>query len=201
MLSWALLKALSIRYLEVRVLGCSSAPRQVSDVFEPLDWNETVFSDALGGALGRQDHTTAARLIGAFERHAATRPYPYGINEAVRDLKTLKRYRKFGLMVRLWGQPDRDPFSIHLGGHLWVPIGVTGNHAGDGKVRGLPKLVLAGQAHTYLRWAFSLGFLVRGQASIGTGVQGPGNTVGSEIQIAEALGISDRIKRLNTGIK
>ena len=67
----------------------------------PLNWNETVFSDALADALARQDHAATESLVAGFERYAASRPPPYNVEHATRDLKALKRYRKFGLMARL----------------------------------------------------------------------------------------------------
>lgn len=85
----------------VPAVDASEASGSLGEWAQLLDWNETVFSDALAAALGRRDHTAAESLISAFEQHAATRSHPYGVNETLKDLKTLKKYRKFGLMMRL----------------------------------------------------------------------------------------------------
>lgn len=73
---------------------------------------------------------------------------------------------RVGVLVRLFGQADRDPFSAHLGADLWIPIGGQAAHQGDASVRLLPRLVLAGALGS-ARWTADLGFLYRQYASIG----------------------------------
>jgi outer membrane protein OmpA-like peptidoglycan-associated protein len=102
---------------------------------------------------------------------------------------------RLGLFVRLWGHPDKDPFSIHLGGYLWVPIGAEGNHSGDQTVRGVPQIILAGLGVGHLRWAVNTGFLIRQEASIGM----TPNSIGTEWQLGAALGYTDSKKLLNVG--
>ena len=60
-------------------------------------------------------------------------------------------------MARLYGQPEQSSFSAHLGGSLWIPIGVEDKHAGDANVRGLIHGVLSGVANSHLRWSFEAG--------------------------------------------
>ncbi|MGZ3429065.1 MAG: hypothetical protein ACXVCV_20575, partial [Polyangia bacterium] len=47
---------------------------------------------------------------------------------------------RLGAMVRLFGQPDRSRVSLHVGGYVWIPVGTSGDHAGDQNARGLPEL-------------------------------------------------------------
>src|SRR5256885_6560381 len=102
---------------------------------------------------------------------------------------------RVGLFVRLWGQPDKDPFSIHLGGYLWIPIGAEGNHAGDSQVRGVPQIILAGLGVGHLRWAVNTGFVIREQAHIGA----TPNSIGSEWQLGAAIGYTDSKHLFNIG--
>jgi outer membrane protein OmpA-like peptidoglycan-associated protein len=102
---------------------------------------------------------------------------------------------RVGLFVRLWGQPDKDAFSIHLGGYIWIPIGADSNHAGDSNVRGVPQIILAGLGVGHLRWAVNTGFLIREQAHLGL----TPNSIGTEWQLGAALGYTDSKHLLNVG--
>jgi outer membrane protein OmpA-like peptidoglycan-associated protein len=103
---------------------------------------------------------------------------------------------RFGVMVRLWGQPDRSPVSIHLGSYLWIPVGNAKLHAGDDEVRALPEVVLAGLVKKHLRYAFNGGVLIRHQQTIGFG---PANTAASELQLGAALAWADVDRRYSVG--
>ncbi|MGV3623196.1 MAG: OmpA family protein [Archangium sp.] len=70
------------------------------------------------------------------------------------------------LMVRLFGQAERDAFSLHLGADVWIPIGAAAAHHGDVGIRALPRAVMAG-AFGAGRWTVDLGFLYRSYASLG----------------------------------
>lgn len=98
---------------------------------------------------------------------------------------------RIGATVRLWGDPDEQPFSVNLGLSLWIPIGANTEHQGDRNLRGLPKLILAGRAAKVIRWVFDLGFLLRSKATLG---QGPGNATGSDFQMNGAIAYAD-VKR------
>src|SRR5512146_174017 len=76
---------------------------------------------------------------------------------------------RFGAMARLWGQPDRSRFSLHLGGYVWIPVGTNGSHAGDQTARGLPELVATGMLFDHLRYTVELGVLIRAEQTIGFG--------------------------------
>ncbi|MBL8921721.1 MAG: OmpA family protein [Myxococcaceae bacterium] len=73
---------------------------------------------------------------------------------------------RVGVMVRVFGQSERDAFSLHLGADAWIPLGAQLTHQGDTGLRLLPRAVLAG-AFGVGRWTFDAGFLVRNYASYG----------------------------------
>ncbi|MSP60021.1 MAG: porin [Myxococcales bacterium] len=105
---------------------------------------------------------------------------------------------RIGFMIRIYGEPDQDAFSISFGGHVWIPIGSDVKHAGDSGVRVLPKLVLGG-FKSRVRWSFTGGYLVRNTASIGTIAAGAGNTVGSEFQLGAAIGYGNPDRTFHIG--
>ncbi|MDP1827857.1 MAG: OmpA family protein [Archangium sp.] len=103
---------------------------------------------------------------------------------------------RVGLMVRLFGHAERDPFSAHLGADVWIPIGAQSIHQGDSGVRLLPRAVLAG-AFGAGRWTVDLGFLYRPYASFGPPALGM--TAAPEARVGIALGISLADDRLYLG--
>jgi OOP family OmpA-OmpF porin len=103
---------------------------------------------------------------------------------------------RLGVMVRIWGQPDRSPISLHAGGYLWIPVGVAGSHAGDQNARGLPQIVASGMLKKHLRWAVDLGFLIRAQQTLGFG---PANTAASEWRLDGAIAWADTARRWHVG--
>lgn len=103
---------------------------------------------------------------------------------------------RLGVMVRVWGQPDRSRLSLHVGGYLWIPVGVDGSHAGDPTVRGLPQIVLSGLLANHWRWAFDLGFLIRAQQTIGFG---PASTAASEWRLEGGIAWADAARRWHVG--
>ena len=105
---------------------------------------------------------------------------------------------RVGLTLRLYGRPDRDAFSLHLGAHLWIPIGATGDHAGDANVRFLPKAIASGVSR-WLRWSASAGFLVRSEANLGAAQADGGNGVGPSLQLGGAIGLVNRARTLTVG--
>jgi subtilisin family serine protease/tetratricopeptide (TPR) repeat protein len=72
----------------------------LSDVAQPIDWNEETFSEALSNALNRHDHNQTEALIEVFNRHIKERPYPYPPKHANTDLGQLRGKRQFKLMRR-----------------------------------------------------------------------------------------------------
>ncbi len=114
-----------------------------------------------------------------------------GTAEAVSGVGPLKTIGigdpKLQAMVRLFGQPERDAFSLHLGADVWVPIGAAATHQGDTGVRFQPRAVLAG-AFGAGRWTVDLGYLHRPSASIGTPALGM--VAAPEVRAGVALGAS-----------
>lgn len=105
---------------------------------------------------------------------------------------------RVGVMFRLWGQPERDRISVHLGLDGWLPSGGAAQHQGDVQGRGmLPRLVLAGAFLTRWRWTLETGFLYRADALIGT--PGRGIVGGSEVQLGLAVGLFTLAERLHLG--
>ncbi len=92
---------------------------------------------------------------------------------------------RFGVMVRIWGQPDKTPFSISVGGHIWVPLRKYTDsipaQESDQEVRGLPKIVLAGLWKRF-RWSFTFGALIRSEAILGVAQDVSGSFTGSSLQ-------------------
>jgi len=106
---------------------------------------------------------------------------------------------RFGVMVRIFGQPLASAFSLHAGADIWAPIGAGSDHAGDPGVRfALPKLVAAGFSHRVL-WSATATFLYRPEASIGSEPAGKGNSVGPEVQLGGAIGYMDQRRRFSVG--
>ena len=106
---------------------------------------------------------------------------------------------RVGVRVRLWGQPEHDPFSLSLSAYLWIPVGAAAQLAGDHGVRVLPRLVLGGIVANRLRWSFNAGYYYRNTARLSSRVDAAGNTVGSEVQLAAGLAVLLDHQRLSVG--
>ena len=100
---------------------------------------------------------------------------------------------RFGALVRLYGQPYSSPFSISIGGEIWVPwrqffpdtFPVT---ASDTFVRGIPKIVLGGLSHKFM-WSFTGGVLLRSHATLGDPALG--GEANSELQFGAGVDVVD----------
>jgi outer membrane protein OmpA-like peptidoglycan-associated protein len=103
---------------------------------------------------------------------------------------------RVGVMVRLWGQPDRSRISLHLGGYVWIPVGAYGQHAGDQNARGLPEVIATGMLLDHLRWTVEAGVLIRAQQSLGFG---PASTTASEFHLGAGVAWADRARRVHVG--
>ncbi len=99
---------------------------------------------------------------------------------------------RLGARVRLIGEYD-DAFQLAIGGYVWFPTGptnATGSYVGDGKVRGLPELILGGKTDRIV-WSFAAGPYLTGAdkvANVDEGIQvktgaGIGVLLGSERQM------------------
>ncbi|MCA3012156.1 MAG: hypothetical protein INH41_07120, partial [Myxococcaceae bacterium] len=103
---------------------------------------------------------------------------------------------RLGVMLRVFGQAERSPVSLHLGADAWLPTPVVSSHQGDGTLRFAPRLVLAGAGGAF-RWAFEAGFLFRGYSSLGPPALGL--TAASEARAGLSLGLSLFGDRLSIG--
>lgn len=97
-----------------------------------------------------------------------------------------------GIRVRLVGEADRDPWSLHLGALVWLPTGSPSDNTGDGSARAEARVVLAGRA-AWLRWSVGAGFHLRGA------VDALNLAVGNELRVTAALGLSLLRGRLHVG--
>jgi outer membrane protein OmpA-like peptidoglycan-associated protein len=79
---------------------------------------------------------------------------------------------RVGLRARLFGGYF-DPFQMAIGGYVWLPSGNddAGSFVGDGKVRGMPQLLLGGRTHT-LVWSLATGVEIRPSLTYGQVKQG-----------------------------
>jgi OOP family OmpA-OmpF porin len=87
---------------------------------------------------------------------------------------------RIGARVLLFGE-EQGPLRAHVGGDLWIPVGVADRHAGDTSVRGLLGVILDGRATSHLRWAVNAGVLMRPRASLNLTPRGHG-TVGTSLE-------------------
>ena len=149
----------------------------------------------LAGSFLDRVNISASLPIAFLERG---NPSPYGVSPmsgvAVGD-------PRFGVMVRIFGQPDRSPISLSIGGQVWVPLrkftDSIAETVSDQGVRVLPKLVLAGLGH-HVRWSFTGGFLYRPESRLGN-IGPEGSTAGSEVQLGVGISYADLERRFAVG--
>ncbi|MGC4121612.1 MAG: OmpA family protein [Myxococcales bacterium] len=99
---------------------------------------------------------------------------------------------RIGARVGLLGKA-RSPLAVGLQADLWLPTGSKEDFAGDGDVRGHPRLVVSGLL--YDRWLYSaaLGAMLRGQRDVGL------TTIGSALTYSAAAGVLLWDKRVQVG--
>lgn len=109
---------------------------------------------------------------------------------------------RFGVMVRLFGQPDRSPFSLHLGGYVFVPLRHFSQdlpaQSSDSEIRALPKLVLSGLPWR-IRWSVTFGADIRSFEQLGTASNPDGSTTGTALQFGALVHYADLKRRLAIG--
>lgn len=94
--------------------------------------------------------------------------------------------------VRLFGEYG-DPFTIAAGLQLWLPSGDRDSYAGDGYVRVLPQILIAGDIESFV-YAARVGVSIRPKNEAFSDA-----FVGSAIQLALAAGFRVADKRLVVG--
>ncbi|MFT3773860.1 MAG: OmpA family protein [Minicystis sp.] len=62
---------------------------------------------------------------------------------------------RIGVRVTLFGKYD-DPFQLAVSGYMWLPTGAENLYVTDGKVRGMPSLVMGGRTSSIV-WSFASG--------------------------------------------
>lgn len=77
---------------------------------------------------------------------------------------------RVGLRVRLYGNYT-DIFQAALGGSLWLPTGSSNSFVSDGKVRGMPHVILGGRADKFV-WSFLAGMEFRPSLQFASVAQG-----------------------------
>ncbi|MDQ3090581.1 MAG: thrombospondin type 3 repeat-containing protein, partial [Actinomycetota bacterium] len=104
---------------------------------------------------------------------------------------------RLGLTYRLFGHPERDRFSVHLGLDGWAPLGAPDDHQGDTGFRLQPRAVFAGTFADRGHWGVEAALLLRPYASIGP--PSLGLIAASEARLGLALGASFLDGRLRVG--
>ena len=87
-----------------------------------------------------------------------------------------------GLDVRLVGTYG-DPFTLALGGSVWIPVGNQDQYAGQGSVRVQPHLLISGQAAGMLEYAAFLGWTYLPDLNVG------GTHLGEEFNVGGGIGL------------
>lgn len=80
---------------------------------------------------------------------------------------------RLGARVNIFGD-YHDPVALGIAGSIWFPTGAKDAFVSDGKVRGLPQVVLSGRVRDRFVYSAAVGPEIRGSSSIVTGA----NTVG-----------------------
>ena len=92
---------------------------------------------------------------------------------------------RLGARVNLVGAYD-DAFQLALSGFVWIPSGSTGSFTSDGKVRGMPSLVLGGRTPSMV-WSLATGVQFRPTQTIDDGSTA-GILQGTQLQVGAGLG-------------
>ncbi|WP_375772747.1 OmpA family protein [Archangium gephyra] len=109
---------------------------------------------------------------------------------------------RLGMMLRLYGTPEESPFSVSLGGYLWIPLRkmlqeLEPSTSGQ-EWRAMPRLVLAGRRDR-LQWSFVTAYLWRPEAHPDSLSALTGGAVGSEVQVGAHVSYSDKASGLSIG--
>ncbi len=94
--------------------------------------------------------------------------------------------------VRVFGHADRDGVSLHVGAHLWAPLGARASNTGDEGVRIEPRLIAAGRGGP-VRWSLSLAYHMRPEHVAAL------VAVTSELRMTAAVGVVAANDRLTVG--
>jgi outer membrane protein OmpA-like peptidoglycan-associated protein len=99
---------------------------------------------------------------------------------------------RVGARLRIFGD-YADPFQLAIGGSLWLPTGSAGAFVSDGKVRGMPHVIVGGRGE-YLVWSFMAGMEFRPSHQFASVAQG------SMVRLGGGMGfVIGKEKRLQIG--
>jgi hypothetical protein len=101
---------------------------------------------------------------------------------------------KIGARVRILGESDTTPFSLHAGVSVWAPTGARDANTGDERARVEPRAIAAGRVGA-LRWSYALGFMFRPD------IDGGGVVIGDELRMTAGLGLALLRDRLHVGLE
>ena len=91
---------------------------------------------------------------------------------------------RLGLRARLFGE-YHDPFQIAVGGYVWFPTApaAAGSYVGNGKVRGLPQVIVGGRVGERFIYTAAMGPEIRADEDIG------GTPTGSMFKWGAGVGV------------
>ncbi|HMJ13015.1 MAG TPA: OmpA family protein [Polyangiaceae bacterium] len=98
---------------------------------------------------------------------------------------------RLGARVRVLGEA-REPLELALGGYVWLPTGDEEKFAGDGKVRGLPALIAAGEVGRFA-YAANAGVMLRPERQFAA------TQIGTELVFGAAAGVLFAKRKLLIG--
>ncbi len=111
---------------------------------------------------------------------------------------------RLGATIRLFGQPYKEPISMHLGADLWFPINSYTNtfapQVGESGWRFRVKAILGGLSHHVL-WSFLVGYQYRPDGFIGDTEDRVsfGNFRSSQFQLGATIAYADLEKGFSIG--
>lgn len=111
---------------------------------------------------------------------------------------------RLGMLLRLYGEPETSPFSISVGGYLWLPLHrlseLTAARTSDEELRVMPRFVLAGYNDNHrFQWSLTGSFLYRPEARQDTHPLLGGEAAGSELRVGTHVSYEDKARGLSLG--
>jgi hypothetical protein len=108
---------------------------------------------------------------------------------------------RLSLVARLWDHGDQNPFAIHAGGDLWIPIGADANHAGDTSLRIAPKLITTGLLRRHVTHSLSFGMLFRPTGEVSSDSINAAARIGHELHLGGAVGWTNLQQTWHAGLE
>ena len=174
----------------------------------PFVLRENQSSDNIGAVVGHQMFLHLNGSIALWHRvnvnldlpfallQSGDNPQPNGGPTFVSPSSAQVGDLRLGLRVRLYGDYFA-PLQIALGGYLWVPTGNSdpGSFVSDGKVRGLPQVIVGGRSERIV-WSAALGPELRPAQTVANVAQG------ATFQAGAGFGyLADEARHLQVGLE